>query len=485
MALPAQHRLDVVWSEDGTRASPTDTKYLNGWVVELPTFENFNDILYGMDNNIKYSATHPAFKWQPNISYNYGARVEHNNRRYESITGIDESFGTGSLLIDNNLNEDPEVDYNNNGNHWTQGTKFGVIEQYQAPIPSVSPGGYQEVLMNSTLGIMAGDIHKQPSTNLWSANILTLSNENSLIGLYTKNPNFKNWVVGNVEGELVAIDVGDNVVYPTSDDISIDSTSTNVSVNKLFHEGNLDVQVFPFVDSVVQRTDEGDVAANGLNISALTEQVNPTHVLAAVGVGYDKRYLPYPISSIGGGGSTDDGVPIGTVVAYAGLVIPSGWMSCSGYTISIASYPDLYNAIGTAYGSAPSGDFKVPDLRGEFIRGMDLGRGIDPSRALGSKQDDAYKNHDHNYTTVAIGVNFTASNLQILPGTLFYATHPDVENGLNQVHHDTDMSGGDGIGEYGDHDFGQAIDETRPLNTAMKYIIKSGTALPGPALPGA
>lgn len=34
----------------------------------------------------------------------------------------------------------------------------------------------------------------------------------------------------------------------------------------------------------------------------------------------------------------------------------------------------------------------VPDLRGEFIRGADLGRGVDSGRVLGSYQGDAIRN---------------------------------------------------------------------------------------------
>jgi phage-related tail fiber protein len=39
--------------------------------------------------------------------------------------------------------------------------------------------------------------------------------------------------------------------------------------------------------------------------------------------------------------------------------------------------------------------FNVPDLRGEFIRGWDDGRGIDSGRTFGSNQDDAFESHSH------------------------------------------------------------------------------------------
>ncbi len=74
-------------------------------------------------------------------------------------------------------------------------------------------------------------------------------------------------------------------------------------------------------------------------------------------------------------------VPAGTVNAYAGSIVnfaPDGYLLCNGGTISRTIYSDLFAAIGTTYGAGDgSTTFNIPDLRAEFIRGLDSGRGID------------------------------------------------------------------------------------------------------------
>ena len=65
-------------------------------------------------------------------------------------------------------------------------------------------------------------------------------------------------------------------------------------------------------------------------------------------------------------------VPPGTVTAFAGKTAPNGWLLCDGQSYSIATYRDLYNAIGTTYGGYGQ-SFQVPDLRGRFPVGKDTG----------------------------------------------------------------------------------------------------------------
>lgn len=82
-------------------------------------------------------------------------------------------------------------------------------------------------------------------------------------------------------------------------------------------------------------------------------------------------------------------IPAGTVNAFAGAVasIPEGYLLCNGGAVSRTVYADLFRAIGTTYGVGNgTTTFNLPDLRGEFIRGLDNGRGVDFGRTLGSAQ---------------------------------------------------------------------------------------------------
>ena len=89
-------------------------------------------------------------------------------------------------------------------------------------------------------------------------------------------------------------------------------------------------------------------------------------------------------------------VRAGTVSHFANTVAPLGYLACAGQTVSATQYPELFNAIGYLYGGAGA-VFNVPDLRGEFIRGLDAGRGIDPARVIGSAQADDFKSHNHTF----------------------------------------------------------------------------------------
>ena len=89
----------------------------------------------------------------------------------------------------------------------------------------------------------------------------------------------------------------------------------------------------------------------------------------------------------------ESSVPSGTVFHFAGQTAPAGWLKANGAAVSRTAYAALFAAIGTTYGAGDGrSTFNLPDLRGEFIRGWDDGRGIDRGRALGSAQGDAIRN---------------------------------------------------------------------------------------------
>ncbi|TIJ77497.1 phage tail protein [Escherichia coli] len=81
------------------------------------------------------------------------------------------------------------------------------------------------------------------------------------------------------------------------------------------------------------------------------------------------------ISKVGlGEGSA---LPVGVPVPWPSATPPTGWLKCNGAAFSAEEYPELAKVYPTN---------KLPDLRGEFIRGWDDGRGIDNGRALLSTQ---------------------------------------------------------------------------------------------------
>ncbi|KYG64795.1 hypothetical protein AZI86_11360 [Bdellovibrio bacteriovorus] len=85
------------------------------------------------------------------------------------------------------------------------------------------------------------------------------------------------------------------------------------------------------------------------------------------------------------------GAPAGLVSAFSVNTCPAGWLEANGATVSRTTYSALFSAVGTTFGAGDgSTTFQLPDLRGEFIRGWDHGRGVDSGRTFGSWQVGSY-----------------------------------------------------------------------------------------------
>ncbi len=74
--------------------------------------------------------------------------------------------------------------------------------------------------------------------------------------------------------------------------------------------------------------------------------------------------------------------PSGGIMSYAGSTAPAGWLLCAGQVLSQATYTGLYSAIGTQYntGGEGAGNFRLPDLRGRAVFGLDDMGGTAASR---------------------------------------------------------------------------------------------------------
>lgn len=111
-------------------------------------------------------------------------------------------------------------------------------------------------------------------------------------------------------------------------------------------------------------------------------------------------------SALGSGNLVISSVPAGSVMHFAMESAPTGWLKANGAAISRTTYSDLFSAIGTAFGTGDgSTTFNLPDLRGEFLRGLDDGRGVDSSRILGSSQSSQNLSHTHTGTAASSGAH--------------------------------------------------------------------------------
>ena len=142
----------------------------------------------------------------------------------------------------------------------------------------------------------------------------------------------------------------------------------------------------------------------------------------------------------------DERIAAGLVITSAFNAVPlGGWLLCNGAAVSRNEYSMLFKRIGTTYGAGDgTTTFNLPDLRGEFIRGWDGGRGVDASRVFGSAQADELKSHRH---------IMKKNNRSTGSSTGFFAMDDNGTDGSEN----TELTGGV---------------ETRPRNVAMNYYIK-------------
>lgn len=169
-----------------------------------------------------------------------------------------------------------------------------------------------------------------------------------------------------------------------------------------------------------------------------------------------------------------DSTPAGTVIFYAKNSPPTGYLKANGAVVSRSTYAALFAAIGTTFGAGDgSTTFKVPDLRGQFLRGWVDNGSVDSGRAFGSGQAHAYLNHAH---TASGSTNTTGAHTHTFsPGTSNYSGTNGSSNGVSPIGGSTTTS------SEGDHSHTLAVTvdnsttggtETRPVNVALLACIK-------------
>ncbi|MEG7462602.1 tail fiber protein [Enterobacter hormaechei] len=146
-------------------------------------------------------------------------------------------------------------------------------------------------------------------------------------------------------------------------------------------------------------------------------------------------------------------LPVGVPIPWPSATPPTGWLKCNGAAFTAAQYPKLAQAYPA---------LKLPDLRGEFIRGWDDGRGVDGGRMLLEGQADSFRSHNHGITA------WDAWDSSVLTpndreGDLLLSTDNAVWAGGSV--------NGKSNGKYGTA--GNGGNETRPRNIAFNYIVRA------------
>ena len=146
-------------------------------------------------------------------------------------------------------------------------------------------------------------------------------------------------------------------------------------------------------------------------------------------------------------------LPAGAVMSFAMNSAPAGWLAADGTEYAkTGTYAALFAAISTTYGetngsgAAGTSHFRVPDLRGYFVRGSGTNSDATAAGTFGAKQEDALKSHTHSYTDQ---IALSNGQFSVAGGT--------GQDGASDLARTTGATGGT---------------ETRPKNIAMLYCIK-------------
>lgn len=144
---------------------------------------------------------------------------------------------------------------------------------------------------------------------------------------------------------------------------------------------------------------------NVVKAAGLTpDEVKEDQLVSAVKLFVDFTIMKNKPVTLGGYGITDALevgqalilAPPGMVAYFAMPGAPAGWLKANGASVNRVAYASLFSAVGTTYGTGDgTSTFKLPDLRGEFLRCWDDGRAVDSGRQFGSSQAHAIQSHSH------------------------------------------------------------------------------------------
>lgn len=146
-------------------------------------------------------------------------------------------------------------------------------------------------------------------------------------------------------------------------------------------------------------------------------------------------------------------LPVGVPVPWPSATPPTGWIKCNGSPFSAEEYPELAKVYPA---------LKLPDLRGEFIRGWDDGRGVDSGRVVLTGQSQSVQQHTHDLAMAYSSDTAYRDRLGDTPDSdmipIKYMINATTFNGSGWVYLKANGSTGA---------------ETRPRNLAFNYIVRA------------
>ena len=397
-------------------------------------------------------------------SGNVGVGTRYPNQKLHVI-GNEEIHGSELIYGDANNNFSSFTVYrkNRNGNAVQPGDELGQIlsasydgSNYGYSTRIMMYSGPGTVSPTSKPGTLAFGTVNDGSTTVQDR-MTILPNGNVGIDIGTPANKLQVGSVGGTgySGNQIAIGNGTNAMA-----INSNAGRTLFTSNTSFDfVGAGDFLIYGNDVGIGTTTPTNKLDINGdLRVQTIAQGTGADVALVADANGVVKQVAPY--------------VPPGAVIPFAMATAPAGWLICDGSAVSRTTYADLFASIGTTYGTGNNTTtFNLPDLRGEFIRGSDNGRGLDAGRAHGSVQSGTLVGADVDGVSTTNGLGLYTIN----PSSGFDLLGADPTNAINLATYQTNNVGFLNLGPQAGGTYASRPDLfgiSRPRNIAMNYCIR-------------
>lgn len=442
--------INVSWAENGARVAPDDTKLAEGWVEEIPPSQWENYWHWRVDESIRYMLQNPITEWSANEDYYaptsfvlgsdgiiYQALqtsgVSTNNPT-NPTGGANDSFWRNTLV------------YAVNNNNAASATKLQTARKIAGQL---FDGTKDIEISASDVGALPTQGNAASATKLQTArkiggvdfdgtkdirpdaNYIDFA---AIINEVGVNDNIK-----SISGLTTPLSVsqggtGSSTISGAKVNLQLDKFQQQTNDSRIYRLDNRGYLVI---------TSSGTVGYFDISTSTMQWSFDSTGVMQTGTV---------PIARVEGlEPFLADSIPVGVPIPYPLETPPDGWIIMMGQTFLASVYP----ALALVYPS-----LRLPDMRGNFIRGWDGQRGYDPSRTILSQQLDAMQ--PITATVNAITGGWTTATGAFAVGGAAYNNNVAASVGV----------GGYGV-NFDSSRQTRTADETRPKNIAFNYIVRA------------
>lgn len=212
--MTAQINLGLVWATGGGVTAVSGAKYVEGWLSEKPTFQNFNYMVQGIDQNVLHLAEEGTFDWQADITYAAGAKVKSAGVTYYAL-----SAQAG--------NAPP------NNTYWSLAPVIGL---------------YNAGRRKARKGLSIDSTFQHDTITSYTGQDVTVTSKYPLLAFESLDVVAGDWGLGVLENAICTFKLGD------SNNPDARSLDYGENAYRLFHEGHL-----PDVTEVVNAVEEAAI----------------------------------------------------------------------------------------------------------------------------------------------------------------------------------------------------------------------------------